>query len=59
MRMTPPPPDAATEFQRMYVAMSDACRRVGIPAPTPEQWMERLDEMIAEGLAGLPGLEAR
>jgi len=42
--------DPAAEFRIMYLAMCDACVRAGIPAPTPDEWVDRLDEMIVEAM---------
>jgi len=41
-------PDPATAFRDMYLAMCDACARAGIPPPTPEEWVDRLDETVRD-----------
>lgn len=40
--------DPASQFRAMYLQHCEACARAGVPAPTPEEWVELLDERIRE-----------
>lgn len=43
-------PDPAVEFRAMYLAHCEACRKAGIPVPTIDDWIARIEERIAEGM---------
>lgn len=41
-------PDPAAEFRALYLAHCEACRQAGIPEPTPEEWVQRIDEYVSD-----------
>lgn len=45
--------DGAARFHAMYVAMCEACKRAGLPQPTPEQWVGLIENMIEYPLGPL------
>ena len=40
--------DLAAEFRAMYLAHCEDCERAGLPMPTPEEWVDLLDDELRE-----------
>lgn len=42
--------DFAVRLHTMYVETCEACERNGVPAPTPEEWIDLIEKMVADPL---------
>ncbi|MFO1306620.1 MAG: hypothetical protein U1F54_23090 [Burkholderiales bacterium] len=40
--------DLAAHFRAMYLAHCEDCERAGLPMPTPEEWVNLVDESVRD-----------
>jgi hypothetical protein len=51
--------DGAEFFRDLYRAHADACRVAGVPAPTPQEWVDLANRQIREALSAADDDEVR